>query len=398
MVQIIRKAVLPTPDEVPSRLRAAAAAAALITLREPRPAGFPLLFSRDMRLIEPAIAYLHEHSVQRAHTADTLRTYAEILHDWFDTLEQNGIVWSDVDGADLVAYRNRMLSQPSGHTGRPYSVRTVNHRVRGVLRFYEWAVRTAWLRQSSLAGRDNDFALSRRDGRIPRAGRDSPSQSLFVLRQFEGMPHPLTTLQARELLARLRPPYDLMARWQLYTGLRVSELLRLTVHDMIQHDQARTAGPSATHQVIRLIRKARKRGYVIASERLLEETDIYRRVHRAAWIKRRADCDGPEEAALFIGRRGTAVRKNTYQQVVRLAGEGCGFVATTHLLRATFACMMLARLERLAKTGEAINPLLVVKILMGHERISTTDRYLRAIAVDAHVLSDALDSLLGESP
>jgi hypothetical protein len=34
---------------------------------------------------------------------------------------------------------------------------------------------------------------------------------------------------------------------------------------------------------------------------------------------------------------------------------------------------------------------------MGHERISTTDRYLRAIAIDACVLTDALDSLLGET-
>jgi len=56
--------------------------------------------------------------------------------------------------------------------------------------------------------------------------------------------------------------------------------------------------------------------------------------------------------------------------------------------------MMLARLEQLAKSGEPINPLLVVKVLMGHEHIDTTDRYLRAIAVDTHVLADVLESLL----
>ena len=50
------------------------------------------------------------------------------------------------------------------------------------------------------------------------------------------------------------------------------------------------------------------------------------------------------------------------------------------MLRATFGCWMLARLERLAKQGADINPLLIVKILMGHEHIDTTDRYLRAIA------------------
>ena len=44
--------------------------------------------------------------------------------------------WDEADVADLVAYRNRMLKQPSAHTGRPYSVRTINHRVRGVIRFY----------------------------------------------------------------------------------------------------------------------------------------------------------------------------------------------------------------------------------------------------------------------
>ncbi|MGB6605105.1 MAG: hypothetical protein WBE65_12510, partial [Steroidobacteraceae bacterium] len=42
-------------------------------------------------------------------------------------------------------------------------------------------------------------------------------------------------------------------------------------------------------------------------------------------------------------------------------------------LRATFACMMLARLEQLAKAGAPINPLLIVKVLMGHEHIGTTD-------------------------
>src|ERR1035441_6004789 len=102
-------------------------------LRVPRPIGFPLLFSSDMSLIEPAVAFLHEHPIERAYTAETLRTYKEILYDWFDALEQSGISWSDVDAGDLIAYRDRMLKRPSPHTGQPYSVRTINHRVHGVL-------------------------------------------------------------------------------------------------------------------------------------------------------------------------------------------------------------------------------------------------------------------------
>ncbi len=399
VVQIVRKAALPLPTEVPEALRDAAVAASTIRLREPRLVGFPLLFTADMQLIESALAFLHEHAVQRAHTTDTLRTYAEILYDWFDTLEQNGIAWSDADAADLVAYRNRMLLEPSPHTRRAYSIRTINHRVRGVLRFYEWAVRTGWLRTSSLVGRANDFAVARR-ARVPRAVRaDDADRNLFVLRQFADLPRPLTSAQARELMATLVPPYDLMARWQLYTGLRVSELLRLTVADVFKSAAAARAAPEPTHQLIDMIRKGRKPGYVMASASLLEETTGYLSTHRRAWLARAARKQrASEPLRLFISSRGSAVSKNRYQQVVHHAGVACGFKATTHLLRATFACMMLARLEQLAKQGALINPLLIVKVLMGHEHIETTDRYLRAIAVDRCVLSEVLDSLLAGTP
>jgi site-specific recombinase XerD len=399
MVQIIRKAALPLPLDLPESLRSAAAFAPSIRLREPRLAGFPLLFTADLELIEPAVAFLHEHAVQRAHTTDTLRTYAEILYDWFDTLEQNRIAWSVADAADLIAYRNRMLTQESAHTKRPYSIRTINHRVRGVLRFYEWAVRTGWLRASPLIGRSNDFAIARR-ARAPREARaDDEDSRLLVLRQFASLPRPLTTAQARELLAALVPPYDLMARWQLYTGLRVSELLRLTVADVFRPTAASRGATQPAQRVIDVLRKGRKSGYVIASTSLLEETAGYVSAHRRAWQARAARTRGAvEQPVLFIGSRGTAVSKNRYQQVIHDAGLACGFKATTHLLRATFACMMLARLERLATQGASINPLLIVKVLMGHEHIETTDRYLRAIAVDTCVLSDVLDSLIDGAP
>ena len=394
MVEIIRKGTLPQPGQVPEGLREAATAALKMTLREPRPVGFPLLFSSDMRLIEPAVAFLHEHSIQRAHTADTVRTYTEILYDWFDALEQSGIAWDDADAVDLVAYRNRMLQQPSAHTGRPYSVRTVNHRVRGVLRYYQWAVRSGWLRASPLIGRANDFAVARRSGARRRHGNGA-DRSTFVVRQFEELPRPLTSAQARDLLAELQPPYDLMARWQLYTGLRVSELLRLSVKDVAKHKPARRSTLEPAYRVIDVARKGRKNGYVIASATLLEETAAYIVQYRSAWLRRATrKRHAPPRSELFINRRGTPVKKNTYQRAIHRTGEVCGFEAMSHLLRASFGCMLLARLERLAKQGAAINPLLIVKILMAHESIETTDKYLRAVAVDTHVLADVLDTLI----
>ena len=396
MVEIIRKGKLPQPTEVPAAVRDAAQAALCMTLREPRPEGFPLLFSSDMQLIEPAVAFLHEHAIQRAYTTETIRTYTEILIDWFDSVERSEIGWPDVDVRDLIAYRDRMLKKLSARTRRAFSPRTINHRVRGVLRFYAWAVRNGWLRESSLASNAADvtavphFRSSRR-----RRFWDPQERSIFVLRQFESLPRPLRSDQARELLAALPSPYDLMARWQLYTGLRVSELLRLEVRDVLARTSEKTQDPP--YRSIDVLRKGRKPGYVIAPRSLLEETACYISQERAGWSRRAARKRGMSPTAeLFFSRRGSPVCKNTYQHAIRRVAAACGFIATSHLLRATFGCWLLARLERLAKQGEEINPLLIVKILMGHEHIDTTDRYLRAIAIDVHVLSNVLDTLIGE--
>jgi integrase/recombinase XerD len=395
VVEIIRKGELPQPGELPQALREAAAAALAMTLREPRPAGFPLLFTSDFKLIEPAVAFLHEHAIQRAHTADTVRTYSEILYDWFDTLEQNRIPWSEADAVDLVAYRNRMLNQASPHTHRAYSIGTINLRVRGILRFYSWAIRAGWLRASPLAGRSSDFSVSYHPGGY--RGYSSNPDSFFVLRQFENLPRPLTSAQARELLAWLIPPYDLVARWQLYTGLRISEALRLTPNDVTRHEAASRSTPAPAQYIIDVMRKGRKKGYVFATASLMDETMGYLNRHRKAWIKRAAHVGRPaEQRFLFIGDRGSAVKRNTYQHVMVRASAACGFKVTSHTLRATFACWVLARLEQLAQQGAAINPLLIVKILMGHQHASTTDRYLRAIAIDSFALTEILESLLAE--
>src|SRR5216684_1088127 len=108
---------------------------------------------------------------------------------------------------------------------------------------------------SALAGRPGDFAVAKQPRPARAESTQTTDRSLFVLRQFESLPRPLVSEQARELLALLPPPYDLMARWQLYTGLRVSELLRLTVHDVVQHEKARRGSAPALHHAVRLIRK-----------------------------------------------------------------------------------------------------------------------------------------------
>lgn len=84
-------------------------------------AGFPILLDAQMSIVEPAFGYLIELATipGRSHAMETLRTYSEHLHDWFDSLEQSELDWSLADEGTIAAYRNRMLAAPSLIRGGP---------------------------------------------------------------------------------------------------------------------------------------------------------------------------------------------------------------------------------------------------------------------------------------
>ena len=58
--------------------------------------GVPMLLDREMRLIEPACAWLLHVALVRGRTRSqqTWRTYGEVLYDWWQTLEANGWAWT----------------------------------------------------------------------------------------------------------------------------------------------------------------------------------------------------------------------------------------------------------------------------------------------------------------
>ena len=111
------------------------------------PPGFPILLDDQMAILEPAFAFLIELATipGRSHAAETVRTYGEHLYDWFDSLEQSGLDWREIDICVVAAYRNRMLEGASPHTKRPYARSTINDRIRTVCRFYDWARRRGWI-------------------------------------------------------------------------------------------------------------------------------------------------------------------------------------------------------------------------------------------------------------
>jgi site-specific recombinase XerD len=344
-----------------------------------------------MGLIEPACAFLREHAVLCGSRPDTVRTYCECLVDWLGYLERERQTWHSADGERLIAYRNAMKGALSPVTGQELRVSTVNDRVRCVRRFYKWLVNHRWLAASTIAdafsidGPSGEYARGRR---WPGARRD---RDFFTLREVEALPHPLELRVARELLALLHPPFDLMARWQLHTGMRVGEMVPRRLTELPSVTRRTFEGALVTLQIVR---KGGKQGQALATAGLIEETWSYVAIERRAAAARARKRDRSFQSdALFLTPTGRPVTRNWYQRVLSRAGTQLGIRVHSHQLRSTFACAVLQILEKAVHQGADINPLSVVQILLDHEHLGTTGRYLRALPIETTDLEEALLAL-----
>ena len=363
------------------------------------PANFPIIVSDDMAIIEPAFTWLLMLATVpgRSHSPETVRTYGEHLHDWFDSLEQSRIAWDQVSESEIAAWRNRMLERPSEHTNRPYARSTINDRVRTVCRFYSWAHQRGWIeelpfhfidvrvqqrRQSMLAH------LDVRPGIV--------SANVLTVPEHEQLPRALRADQLRHLFGSLSSPYDLMASWSLVTGMRRKELCGLEVFQVpetahLDIDDRPLIGIGLT------ITKGDKPRTVYPPIRLLDSTHRYIDEVRTPLIRRlrRDDRSYRPPSALFLNQRGKPVSPARFTAAMSAAFAAAGVVGTGHWLRHTFAMTMLARLQIQARITPEINPLKVVQVLLGHSAISSTAIYLRCVEIHNAELEESVAYLYG---
>ena len=128
------------------------------------------------------------------------------------------------------------------------------------------------------------------------------------------------------------------------SGLRVSELTGLDVEHV-----------DASARTVRVLGKGRK-------ERIVPYGGPAARA-LAAWVAQRGEAAGP----LFLSRRGARVNPREVYGLVRAAARAVGITRTVspHILRHTFATHLLGKGADLRGIQE----------LLGHSRLSTTQRY-----------------------
>ncbi|MBP3764165.1 MAG: tyrosine-type recombinase/integrase [Bacteroidaceae bacterium] len=292
--------------------------------------------------------FLHYIGSERNYSERTLKTYNQSLTLFQRHMEAQGrpIDWTAVEEGDIREWMVAMMNNGSAPT-------TVNNRLSALRSFYRF-----------LIGRD----LTRHD----------PTQRIEGPKKQKPLPHFIKESEMDRLLDHTAFPdtyegHRDHAILQLFytTGMRLAELVGLDTGDIdFGNHTVKVTGKRNKQRIIPLVPET--------------ETELreYLRVRHQMFH------DVPHDDALFIGSRARRIKRYHVEDIVK---NYLGSVTTQqkrspHVLRHSFATAMLNH-------GAEIS---VVKELLGHESISTTEIYthttfeeLKRIYRQAHPHSDA---------
>ena len=362
--------------------------------------GVPMLLDGNMRLIEPACAWLMHIALVRGRTRSpqTWRAYGEALYDWWQTLEANGWAWDRVSYYEVAAYRDRMLSGPSDHTGRPYARATINGRLRIVALFYRWCAARSLVKTTPFTAQDVSVARWRPAPFLAHVDASGGVRSAneLGLREVATLPRPLAPDAIRRILAPLGTRDRLIVDWAAMTGMRRMELAGLGKAALPHTKSLEFA--SVPMVPVRLdVTKGSRIRQVYPPLPLVDRTHAYVREERAVAVRRarQRSAGYREPAMLFLTAHGTPMTPRRVGAVFAAASRSAGVTASFHALRHTFAGVMLRQLQREAERNPEMNPLLTLQTLLGHVDLATTSMYLRMVAIDLEAIEAAVDGLFG---
>lgn len=371
-------------------------------LTENIPEGFPILVDTRMQLIEPANLFLFFVGVLpgRSRSGNTLRTYAEALYDWFQCLEQNGIDWNHISANELLAYRDRMLDNPSPHTRRPFSIRTINQRIRTICRFYDWCVSRNLLVEAPFSFEEVQVTQSSRTCPLAHLDRRPGivMANHLTLRSSETLPRAVPIVDLQKILRHLSDRDRLMAELAVCTGMRRMEIVGMT-HHQIPSGYLVDETDSRLVKVKITITKGNCPRNIYLPVPLLDRLNQYIDEERhvilsqvkKAFMQRGQSYQLP--SALFVTNQGKAITNTRISKNWKAACHRAGLGYDFHGLRHTFAITTLANLQRQTQRHPDMNPLKTLQVLLGHRNLATTEIYLTALQVNEAAITDSVEAL-----
>ena len=322
------------------------------------------LVDRDSAVVEPVEGFLsHLHAVERS--PNTVRAYAHDLRDWFEFLDQRGVVWSRVRLEDVGRFVAWLRLPAAGRVGNVSALPTaenvcsevtVNRKLSAISAFYEFHQRhgvdlgdllTTWQRRKTHGGSWRPL-LAHLGSRPERTRR-------IRLRAQRRIPDTLDGEQVAAIVAacdRLRDRF-------LFTllgasGLRVGEALGL------RHSDIDAAARLVT--VVSRVNSNRARAKGAGGRRVPVPAQVIR-LYADYLHNEYGDLDSDYVfVTLWSGPIGHPLTYPSVYDLVCRIRERTGITFGPHTFRHTYATELLRR-------GVAVE---VVQHLLGHTSIATT--------------------------
>lgn len=298
--------------------------------------------------------FRHHLQVSRRYSEHTLKGYSEDLLQLAEFLgnEEDGArAWSEVDHRQLRRFLLHL-------TDSGYARRSAARKMAAVRSFFRFLVRTGKVERNPAAG----LSSPKLERPLPHALR--PAEIETLLQQ----PDCDTPLGLRDA-ALLETLYS--------TGMRVSELVALTVRDVTD-----CRGP------LRVVGKGQKERTVFLGRAAREMLGLYVAHARPQLLQASRKAKTASEA-LFLNKNGTPLSDRSVRTLVEkyVSAAALEHKITPHGLRHSFATHLL-------ENGADLR---AVQELLGHASLSTTQIYTHVTREQLKKVYDAAHPLAAES-
>jgi integrase/recombinase XerD len=361
--------------------------------------GFPLLINDDGDAIQPAQAFLWDLLTRsgRITSKKSWENYGRAIYDFFAFSITNGFDWKNpaIEGRPTAIEAWRDWSRGTLNL----KTNTINSRLRLVVRFYEWAMRTGRIERTPF-----DYVTVRTD-RSPgflhhvNVTGNKVNVPQVVFRQERQHVRLLTREQIVACHETLQTnlTHQLMFELMVRTGLRQGECRSFPDAYVFDPTHRNDLHPD---RKIRIdlnpmdleIKFSRARSIDMPFD-LMDRLWLYSLRQRQRRANNNPNAELPN---LFLTEQGRAYGKTSLNTIFTQLSARVGFAVTPHMLRHSYATYLLWSLRK--STTFQGEPLLYVRDRMGHTNLTTTTIYLHLVnslegsLVLAH--EDEIDGLL----